>query len=387
MNRSFRWFLLLAGVVGAAFGAGVRVSFDWFHQASAIPRSKGDDGDPERLRTLLQGAGDFSTPVQAVAELVNPSVVDISSESVAGSGFIYDKHGYIVTNNHVIRVTERFRNRRSRPEADTYRVELWNGDKLEARLVGVDALSDLAVLKIEAPGLRPVVVGDSDALKVGQAVLAIGNQFGRLQGSVTMGIVSALDRSDFDQDDPTLPVYKNFIQTDAAINNGNSGGPLVNLKGEVIGINTAISSPSGVNAGIGFAIPSNMIRFVVPQLISRGTVTRSWLGVNIKDVRLIPADVRQTYRVRGDRGVMVISVFEGSPAQEAGILPGDMVLEVEGEAISDRPKLQLVISQKKPGSTLSLVIKRRGREKEVAVRLEERPKDVSERRVQKLEER
>jgi serine protease Do len=381
MNRSFRWFLLLAAVVGAAFGAGVRVSFDWFHQASAVPGSKGDDGDPERLRSLLQGSGDFSAPIQAVAELVNPSVVNISSRSVAGSGFIYDQQGYIVTNNHVIRESERTLGRRVE-----YTVELWNGEKLEAKPVGVDELSDLAVLKVEAPGLRPAVVGDSDGLKVGQAVLAIGNQFGRLQGSVTMGIVSALGRSDFD-DDPTLPVYRNFIQTDAAINNGNSGGPLVNLKGEVIGINTAISSPSGVNAGIGFAIPSNMIRFVVPQLISRGTVTRAWLGVNIEDVRRIRADVRQTYRIRGERGVIVTSVFEGSPAQEAGILPGDMVLEVEGEMISDRPKLQLVIAQRKPGSTLNLLIKRRGREREVAVRLEERPEDVSERRVQKLEMR
>ena len=257
-----------------------------------------------------------------------------------GSGFIIDKEGYIVTNNHVIE------------DADKIKVKLKNGKEYDAKIVGRDAKTDIALIKVKSwQDFHVVKWGDSDALKVGEWVVAIGSPFG-LEHTVTAGIVSAKGRV------IGSGPYDDFIQTDASINPGNSGGPLINMRGEVIGINTAIVSRSGGNVGIGFAIPINSARGIIKQLKASGSVTRGWLGVSIQD---LTPDLADYYGVKEGKGALVGEVFEGDPADKAGIKPKDVIIEVDGDKIEDSRDLSQKIAEIPVGGEATIKVVRGGK--------------------------
>lgn len=238
-----------------------------------------------------------------------------------GSGFVVDENGYIVTNHHVI------------DKAQEITVTLADESQLEAEIVGSDAKTDLALIKVKTEAKLPTVkLGDSDKIRVGDWIVAIGNPFG-LGGSVTAGIISAKSR------DIEAGAYDNFIQTDASINQGSSGGPMFNMDGEVIGINSAIYSTSGGSMGIGFATPINLAKFVIEQLKANGRVERGWLGIKIQDA---------------DKGIVVTSVSEASPARQAGIEPGDIIISLNGQKISDPKQFSRQIAETAEGSKITL---------------------------------
>ena len=267
-----------------------------------------------------------------------------------GSGFIIDASGYIVTNNHVV------------AEADEITVRLHDEREFKATLIGRDDKTDLALLKVESPVPLPAVGwGDSDETRIGDWVLAIGNPFG-LGGSVTAGIVSARQR------DINAGPYDDFIQTDASINRGNSGGPMFNMDGEVIGINTAIFSPSGGSVGIGFAIPSQLAQHVVDQLREFGHARRGWLGVRIQTVT---DDLVEGLRLKDTKGALVANVTPGGPAAEAGIQQGDVVIEFDGKAITEMRKLPRVVAETPVETEVDIVVWREGREMTLKVRVGE----------------
>jgi serine protease Do len=268
-----------------------------------------------------------------------------------GSGFIIDKNGFVVTNNHVIE------------DADQIKVKLNNQREFDAKIVGRDPNTDIALLKIESGESLPVVkLGDSDALEVGQWVLAIGSPFG-LEQTVTAGIVSAKGRV------IGSGPYDDFIQTDASINPGNSGGPLLNLKGEVIGINTAIIASGN---GIGFAIPINLAKDIIVALKNEGEVTRGWLGVAIQD---LSSDMAEYYEMEDKKGVFVADVFEGDPADQAGIQRKDIILELNGEKIKTSRQLTAMIAKIPVGESAKVKILRDGKEKTVQVKVGKRPEE------------
>jgi serine protease Do len=271
-----------------------------------------------------------------------------------GSGVIISADGYIVTNNHVI------------DEADEVKVTLQDKREFTAKVVGKDAPSDVAVLKVSASNLPFVEFGDSDSVKVGDIVLAIGNPFGVGQ-TVTMGIVGAVGRNGLD-----IEQYEDFIQTDAAINPGNSGGALVNMRGEVIGINAAIlTGGARGNQGVGFAIPAKMVASVKDQIIRTGKVTRGWLGVSIQPVT---ADIAKQFNLPGSpRGALVGDVNEGSPAEKAGLRRGDIITELNGTEVNDSNSLRTRVAALAPGSTAQLKVFREGTERTISVTLGERP--------------
>lgn len=278
-------------------------------------------------------------------------------EQSLGSGVIVSSDGYIITNNHVIE------------QADEIRVTLFDKRSFKAKVIGVDNKTDVAVVKIDADNLYAVQWGDSDKLQVGEFVLAIGNPYG-LSHTITMGIISAVGRANVGIAD-----YEDFIQTDAAINPGNSGGPLVNTKGEVIGINTAIFSKSGGYQGIGFAVPSNMARLVMNQLIQRGKVTRGWLGVTIQE---ITPELSQKFGLTRANGALIGDVAKGSPAEKSGLRRGDIILEFNGKKVDDVGNLRNMVAQSKVGVQIPLTILRSGKEYAVNVTTSELPKEVSE---------
>lgn len=270
-----------------------------------------------------------------------------------GSGFIISEDGYILTNNHVV------------AEAERVRVQL-NGDQMvDAEVVGTDPESDIAVLKIDTEkDLTPVALGDSQALQVGEWVLAIGDPMG-LEHTVTAGIVSATGRSGLN-----IATYENFIQTDAAINMGNSGGPLVNLNGEAVGINTAILGPGGGNIGIGFAIPINMARQVAEQLIEGGAVERGYLGVIPQD---ITQDLADAFGLDEAEGVVISQVTEDSAAAEGGVETGDVVLEFEGVDVESAAQFRNLVAAQRPGARVEMVVLRDGRRRTLTITLRKRP--------------
>ena len=270
---------------------------------------------------------------------------------VQGSGFIISSDGYILTNNHMVEGTE------------TVEIELTDGRKFTAKVTGTDPESDVAVVKIVAENLPYLKLADSDALQVGEWVLAIGNPLG-LSHTVTAGIVSAIGRS------VGLTELENFIQTDAAINFGNSGGPLINLDGEVVGINTAIAGSTG-NIGIGFAVPINMAKYAYEQIRESGTVERGLLGVSgIKDLTPLSAPI---FGLPEDtKGVLIPNVIEDSAAEKAGLTHNDVILEVNGEPVESAIDLQTRISMLKPGTKVELTIWRDGSRKKVDVELGKR---------------
>ena len=270
---------------------------------------------------------DFGTPQQKKAYAL-------------GSGFIIDSSGIIVTNNHVIK------------EAEDILVRFEDGQEYEAKVIGADPLSDLAILKIKSDKkFKPVKFGDSNKARIGDWVIAIGNPLG-LSGTVTAGIISARNRN------IGMSRYEDFIQTDASINQGNSGGPLFNMDGDVIGINTAILGREG-NIGIGFSIPSNNAKIVIDQLIKYGETKRGWLGVRIQYVTKEIADVEKLDK---PRGALVVSVADGSPSEKGGIKDGDIILEFDGKLINEMKELPLIVAQTEVGKTVEVKIWRSQRE-------------------------
>jgi len=267
-----------------------------------------------------------------------------------GSGFIINRDGYILTNNHVIE------------NADEIIVKLENEKEYKAKVIGRDAKTDIAVIKIEdAPDLTPATLGNSDDLRVGEWVMSIGNPFG-LEHSVTAGIVSAKGRF------IGQGSYDQFIQTDAAINPGNSGGPLINLKGEVVGINTAIYSRSGGNIGIGFATPINVAKDLLPELEAKGKVTRGWLGVMIQKVT---PEIAESLNLKDQHGALVADVMKDGPAAEAGIKVGDVIVEFDGHSVKDSTELPLLVARTGIGKTVKLKVLRDKGTETVSVKIGE----------------
>ncbi len=276
-------------------------------------------------------------------------------EQSLGSGVIVSPDGYIVTNNHVVE------------QADEIKVILIDKKSFKAKIVGSDPKTDIAIIKIDAKGLPVLPWGDSERLQVGEFVLAIGNPFG-LSHTVTMGIISAVGRADVGITD-----YENFIQTDAAINPGNSGGPLVNIKGELIGINTAIFSKTGGYQGIGFTVPTNMVRIVMDQLIKQGKVTRGWLGITIQE---LTPEIAQKFGLKQSEGALVSDVAKGSPAHRAGMARGDIILEFNGKKVRDVATLRNMVAQSKVGSQVEIKVLRRDREITLKANIMELPTEM-----------
>ncbi len=308
-------------------------------------------------------------------ERVSPSVVHIAvttrSSSGAGSGFVWDTEGHIVTNNHVVEGARRIV------------VSFADDSTAEAELVGADADSDLAVIKVDVPAsrLHPVELGDSDALRVGQRAIAIGNPFG-FEQTMTTGIVSALGRVVRQQSGFSLP---QLIQTDAAINPGNSGGPLLDSHGRVIGVTTLIFSRSGANAGVGFAVPVDTLKRVVPSLIATGRYADPWLAIQGLSITPLLAEALD---LRVEQGVLVQSVIEGGPAAKAGLRGGDQQARFEGRllttdgdiivamddaAVQDMDDLIVYLADTSVGQRVTLTVLRNGRRQRIQVRLGERP--------------
>lgn len=283
-----------------------------------------------------------------------PNVPRERQERSLGSGVIVSPDGYILTNNHVV------------DGATDVKISLSDKREFTAKVVGTDSKTDLAVLKIEQTGLPVVHLGDSTKVEVGDVVLAIGNPFGVGQ-TVTMGVVSATGRGGLG-----IEEYEDFIQTDAAINPGNSGGALINAQGELIGINTAILSRSGGNQGVGFAIPSNLARNVMDQIIHGGKVTRAFLGVMIRPVT---PDIAKAFNLGKTEGALIEDVSPNSPAERAGLKAGDVITKVDGQSIEDSRALQLLIGQMKPGKTVRLAVVRDGTDRDLSVTLGEQPAD------------
>ena len=331
----------------------------------------------------------FSNSFADIAENVNESVVTITTTNKVtmdedvqnfyrywgrslpeefeskslGSGVIVDEdNAYIVTNHHVI-----FDERNDKP-VDQIMVELMDKRVFEATVVGLDRGTDLAVLQIEADNIKAVPIGDSELVRVGEWVLAIGSPFSaNLSHTVTAGIISAMGRNNVMRGSDT---YQNFIQTDAAINPGNSGGALLNMSGELIGINAAIASGSGrSNAGIGFAIPSSIVTKVMNDLISKGYVVRSFLGIYMQDIN---EDLYETMGLESRKGTIVSDIVEGSPAEKSGLESGDVIVAFEGKEITNGAALKNLVSSASPGQKITLTISREGKVQDINVVLEER---------------
>jgi serine protease Do len=374
MRRLALAVVVLAGVTGLLLASGllrVRIDLEPGPVVSASPFWREQPGEAP----LPPGIGIWVE----LARVVRPSVVNVSTtqrtqrpgpedffrrffegpaperrgRQSLGSGFIVSADGYVGTNFHVVR------------GASEIVVRTADHNEHRARLVGGDPKTDIALLKIEASGLPPLPFGDSDRLQVGEPVMAIGNPFG-LEQSVTTGIVSAKER--FIGAGP----YDDFIQTDTSINPGNSGGPLVDVRGALIGINTAIFSQSGGSVGIGFAIPVNLAKDVLPQLRERGKVVRGYLGVAVGPV---PADLRRRLDLPGERGAVVAEVVPRSPAAEAGLSPGDVITTFQNAPIGSPNELTRRVGGTPPGTRVTLRVMRPGGERSVAATLGTLPEE------------
>jgi serine protease Do len=281
-----------------------------------------------------------------------------------GSGVIIDKRGYVLTNHHVVR------------GADGVTVRLSSRQEYRGKIVGVDVKTDLAVIRFEPDvELAVATLGNSDTLRVGEWAIAIGNPFG-LDQTVTVGVVSATGRADVG-----IATYENFIQTDASINPGNSGGPLVNLRGEIIGINTAIVA---TGQGIGFAIPANMVKRVTGQLIDRGKVTRGWIGIAMEPLTV---ELAQSLGLRDARGAVVARVYPGGPAAEAGLQKNDVVVSFEGTVVDDYRQLHRLSADAEVGKTVKLEIVRNRARRAITLRVAEAPDRLTPERTPSPQER
>jgi S1-C subfamily serine protease len=335
--------------------------------------------------TSFEASGSGAKPVQQIYDEAGPGVVQVTTSGVdssnpffgpqatssLGSGFVVDRDGYIVTNYHVIQ------------NAQEIEVNFSGDDRVPATIVGHDPSTDLAVLKIDAQSraLTPLPLGDSDEVRVGDAVVAIGNPFG-LERSVTAGIVSALQR---DITAPNGYTIDKVIQIDAPINQGNSGGPLLNASGQVIGVNSQIETETGGNVGIGFAVPVNTVKEVVSQIKETGKVEHAYMGVQMQAVT---PELAETVNVPVDEGVMIVAVVEGSPAAEAGlqggdqqvivggrsyVLGGDIVTRADGQPVTSPDELRSLIMEKSPGDSMTLDIQRGQSPRTVIVKLGQQP--------------
>ena len=359
IHRAALALVAVAALVGA-------VTWHGFAADSRTSASEpGATATPLVSRAVASGRDSYADVVKVVA----PAVVTIQTEGRAqrsfrqralGSGVVVASDGYVLTNNHVV------------AGAEDIRVELADGRTVRAKVVGTDKPSDLALLKIDAPDLHPIAIGNSDAVQVGDVVLAVGNPLGIGQ-TVTMGIISAKGRSTTVGDGS----YEDFLQTDAPINQGNSGGALVNTKGELVGINSQILSVSEGNIGIGFAIPANLARHVMTQLKTEGRVRRAQLGIV---VQRLTSDMAESLGLRQVNGAIVSSVQPGGAADRAGVKPGDVVVSFNGEAVHDTNSLRNRVAEAAPGSTAALVVVRDGTGKQLSVRLDEAQGSRSDRR-------
>lgn len=274
------------------------------------------------------------------------------TERSLGSGVIVSPEGYILTNHHVVEA------------ANEIQVALMDGRSAEARVIGSDPESDLAVLKIDLDKLPSIAFGESEKARVGDIVLAIGNPFGVGQ-TMTMGIIGALGRSQVG-----LSTFENFIQTDAAINPGNSGGALTDTSGNLIGINTAIYSRSGGSLGIGFAIPVDAAKQIMQQIIETGSVTRGWLGVSMQN---ITPELAESFGLKKTGGALIAGVLKNGPADDAGIKPGDILIAVNGKHVSDSSEMLNMVASLAPGKSAILTILRNGGQQDMQVRVGKRP--------------
>jgi serine protease Do len=353
--------LVAVGFMCLVVGIVISSRLDLPHRSMA----QGVSGDAQFASTppVVERNGEYESPFVAVVEKTKDAVVNVSARTEnpeypwwfhgggygtsSGSGFFFREDGYILTNNHVVK------------NAKNLTVRTSTGYEYSAKLVGTDQYTDLAVLKVE-PEEKVTVIsfGNSDAMKVGDWAIAIGNPFPQqgLDRTVTVGVVSAKGRSNLEFGEDT-PTFQNYIQTDAAINPGNSGGPLLNLRGEVIGVNAAISSPTGTSVGIGFAIPINLARAVVPDLIATGKASRGWLGVRLADVT-----ERQAKRLglKAVKGVVIDTVFTNSPADQAGMRRGDLVTKFNGTDVDNMNEFMVEVSTIKAGVRVPMEVIRDG---------------------------
>lgn len=379
--------------LGILVGLVIAASLDWMPFGQAVPKFLSSSPSPITLTrqnlsptVIPQGGGrDFVE----VAKSVKPAVVNIFStragresqefheapfedpfrrffqekppkeslkERGLGSGVIVGSNGVIMTNNHVVN------------QAQDVKVFLADNTELQATLVGVDPKTDLAILKVEAEGLPTIPWADSDQLEVGEFVLAVGSPFG-LKQTVTMGIVSAVGRAGM-----RIADYEDFIQTDAAINPGNSGGALVNAKGELIGINTAIVSRNGGSMGIGFAVPSNLARGILTQIVNRGKVVRGWLGVSIQNLSM---DLALQFSIPDTNGVLVSDVLEDSPALQGGFQRGDVIIAFDGKTVTDVAGLRNLVAGTSVGKQVAVRLIRDRQTQERNVLIAEQPSVVA----------
>jgi S1-C subfamily serine protease len=380
--------LVLAGLLGggAAVGIGAAVDSDddggvttVLSTATTSTRFAADDASGKSVQEIYAQSGPGVVQVSSASVDSNDPFFGPQSAAKLGSGFVIDKSGRIVTNYHVIE------------GAQEVEVNFSGDDRVPARVVGSDPSTDLAVLEIDAQAraLTPLPLGNSDAVRVGDSVVAIGNPFG-LERTVTAGIVSALQREILSPNGYTID---KVIQTDAPINDGNSGGPLLNAEGEVIGVNSQIeSSGGGGNVGIGFAVPISTVREVVSQILENGRVEHAYLGVRMQ---AIDENLAQTFRLSVDSGILIVDVVDGSPADEAGlqggdqqvivggtsyVLGGDIVTSADGEPVAGPDDLRQVIMDKEPGETMTLEVHRGDRgesERTVSVTLGRQPAEPS----------
>ena len=350
MNRSSALPLTAAVVAGACIGVGGGA-------ATYLGLKSGDTTVVRQVKVSdSQPAANGALSVNEIYQRARKGVVEITvtqgsdgfgsqSGTAQGSGWVYDSAGHIITNEHVV------------DGASSVSVMFWNGKKADARVVGTDSSTDLAVIAVDAPSslLFPLSVGDSGNVQVGDSVVAIGSPFG-LEETVTSGIVSALHRQ---MTSPNNFTIDDSIQTDAAINHGNSGGPLLNMQGKVIGVNAQIESDSGGNDGVGFAVPSDTVRSIARQLITSGKAEHAFLGVVLDDTSANGARVAQ---VRG-----------GGPAADAGLRAGDVITQVGGEQVDSSDELRAAINTHKPGDKVSITYTRNGQSHTTEVTLASRP--------------
>jgi serine protease Do len=344
---------------------------------SAEKETKETEKRPEITDKAIDFLSTLNVSLSEVAEGVKPSVVNISTKKTVslkdhpfgeffndplfkrffgdkfhqfegrrkfqtpslGSGVIVTDDGYILTNNHVVQ------------DVEEIKVVLHDKQEFEGKVIGTDPKSDLAIVKVAAEGLPAIKMGTSDSLKVGELVIAIGNPFG-LGNTITMGIVSAVGRSNVG-----IAEYEDFIQTDAAINPGNSGGALVNIRGELVGINTAIFSTSGGYMGIGFAIPSDMAKTIMQSIITYGKVVRGWLGVTIQNVT---ADLAKHFDIEEEKGALVTNVLKDTPAEKAGLKRGDVIIEFNGKSVKDSTDLRNQVAGTLPDTAVKIKLIREG---------------------------